>query len=226
MGIEEPVDVIPDPGLVPTPTESEADFDLPEQYTLVCIRSLNRDRPVDVAGIASGLDEIHQSSDAEIVFFPFKQDDIEISTAVTSRMTTDPSVFEETYTIAEAESIINCADAVVAMRLHSMILAAHMRTPFTPISYLPKCDQFLQQICVADSFSPFDIDGERLASNIQDNLRDQTPISDSGPQIRALEENCWTIFDQCDSQKRESDPKSAVSLALYVPVVALQQLLS
>lgn len=226
MGIEEPVDVVPDPGLVPTPTESEADFDLPDRYVLVCIRSLNRDRFVDTVGIALGLDEISQSSDTKIIFFPFKQDDIEISTSVASQMITNPSVFEEMYTIAEAESIIDRAEAVVAMRLHSMILAAHMRTPFTPISYLPKCDQFLQQIGVAESFSPFDIDGEQLASNIQDNLRDQTPISDSGPQIRALEENCWTIFDQCDSQKRESDPKSAVSLASYVPVVVLQQLLN
>lgn len=228
LGVEEPVDVVPDPGLVSINSENIEEFNIPDNYVIVSLRPVHRGS-VDVSGIASALDDFNKSHDYEILFFPFQiggGKDIDFSKVVMGEMETESIIIDRSYTIGQAELIIDHADAVVGMRLHSIILSAHLRTPFTAISYGVKCRAFLEQIGVQNWFVWSDIDEHKLSDSIQDNIQKQTPIPESEEQIRALEEDCSTIFSTFESQSRDRSFTSYLVLVLCIPILLLKYIMS
>ncbi|WP_311173077.1 polysaccharide pyruvyl transferase family protein [Halobellus ordinarius] len=227
MGIDEPIDVVPDPGFISEPEQNRR-YTLPEQYILICIRS-GEGLPsnVDIAGLSSALDSLNSQTNNTILFFPFhriREGDRAFSEKVAKEMDTDAVIFDQEYDIADAEFIISNADAVIAMRLHSMILSASQRTPFTPISYTPKCDAFLEMIEVSKSIDYDSIKSEELVNSVMENLNGDTPISQSEDAIKGLEEDCWEMFEHCDDQDREAgSSRPFLHLLTYIPRVVLKE---
>jgi len=217
MGVKEPVEVVPDPGFVSTGTDSIDEFDIPKEYILVNIRYVAKGS-VDRSAIASALDDFNSSSNHKIIFFPFHRGegkDTKISEEIIQEMKTRASIFDEEYTIGQVESIIKNADAMVGMRLHSMILAAHMRTPLIPISYNIKCDSFLEQIGVQDWFKWSDINERKLSAKIVENTKNESSMASIEEKIESLEKNCTEILPTCDSQCRNSSLLSYIVLIPY-----------
>jgi polysaccharide pyruvyl transferase WcaK-like protein len=225
MGIDDPVDVVPDPGLMFTGSDDLNNIDLPEKYILVSVSPTEKN--IDITGIATGLDKFNQGTEYEIIFFPFHivdGTDKKLSNEIIESMETDATVFSQPYTVEQAEAIIDDAGAVVGMRLHSLILAAHMRTPFTAISYNPKCELFLKQINVEQYFDCTDVNGTALTNSIK-NIEDQEPIPASLPHIEALEKEAPLILSKCESQSRSAAMLSYPILVLYTAVTVIQYLL-
>lgn len=222
MGFTGPVDVAPDPGFVAEEDNINRSR-IDDPYILVSVRSTPDSLgKVDLEGLVSGLDTLNRQIDHSIIFLPFHRSDgadIEFSAHVVDQMETDAQVYDDEYSISEAESIIGNADAVVAMRLHSMILSTSQRTPFTPISYAPKCDKFLRRIGVSEPLKHNSIDGDELASSIVKNLREKTPISQAEEEIESLEQASWEMLDLCEQQFQTTSYRSVISLILYLPVL-------
>lgn len=226
MGIDDPVDVVPDPGLMPTGTGELNGIDLPHKYILVSVSPTQKN--IDVDGIATGLDKFNKNTEYEIIFFPFHivdGTDEQLSNRIIDSMETDASVFSQPYTVGQAESIIDRAGAVVGMRLHSLILAAHMRTPFTAISYNPKCELFLEQIGVDHCFECTEVDGEALLSRLNKNIEQNEPINLSFQHIESLEARSSLILSECESQNRNNTVFSYPMLAMYTIVAMIKYLL-
>ncbi|MGA3513587.1 polysaccharide pyruvyl transferase family protein, partial [Lactiplantibacillus plantarum] len=54
-------------------------------------------------------------------------------------------LLDASVTFHDIMSVLKQCDYVVGMRLHSLILACMLQTPFTGISYDPKIDRFLER---------------------------------------------------------------------------------
>lgn len=229
MGIEEPVDVVPDPGLVSVDKASINNFSLTNKYILVNVSPSTNG--IDVVSIASALDDVNRSTQLEILFLPFHisdRVDIKIANEIIDNMATDAKVISDEYTLGEAEKVISQAEAVVGMRLHGLILAAHMRTSLIGISYSPKCELFLEQIGIENYHYCDNIDEAELSEDILAAVEQDFLQSCSVPYIKHLESKVSNIISICESQKREVNTStrffSLIVLLFYMPVTVFQVL--
>lgn len=229
MGVPEPIDIVPDPGFVTENNQVNSDLGLPDQYVLVSVRSLpGGGRAVDVSGLAKGLDKINKEFPHQIVFFPFQRgenSDEEFALDIQRKMNTRSYIYKNKYSIPEAEKATSGADAIVAMRLHSKILAAHTRTPFTPITYAPKCEGLLDLLNISDSIEYSHIDSDKLAEYLRRNIENKYPIPQSVEMIETLEQDCRKILEKCDEQRRGSSFASILFLFAILPVIVLKQII-
>ncbi len=85
----------------------------------------------------------------KVVLLPFQYPaDLEVSQQIADAMTEEAEVFDgkEALTPREIMTIMDAADFVFGMRLHSLIMAAVTKTPFASLSYDPKVRSFVQQL--------------------------------------------------------------------------------
>lgn len=223
MGISEPLSVLPDPGFVNTGPPKEISPNLPDQYVIVSVRHVEwKENDVDISGIAEGLDKINKENPHSIVFLPFHRGvDEEFSKKIMREMQTESQILTQEFSISEYEYIISTSDALVGMRLHSMILAAHLRTAFTPISYHEKCDGFLELIGIDECIEYDSVDSCQLFNKVQKNLDTDAPYSKDSVNnaIESQEENCSKILKSCELQDRPHSRLQWLNLLIYLPVV-------
>jgi polysaccharide pyruvyl transferase WcaK-like protein len=94
---------------------------------------------------AAAADRLICESGARIVFLPMQwPDDLQAARLVASRMKQPCGLLEGKYGTEELLSIVGSLDLLVGVRLHALIFAAVMDTPFVGVSYDPKIDSFLE----------------------------------------------------------------------------------
>lgn len=226
MGIDPPVDIVPDPGFVDEPETGDVSYEFPEKYVLVCVRPVNHGNStssVDVQGLTRGLDIINETHPHSMFFYPFHRGkDVNFSQQVISEMETEATLINTDHTIAESESVIANADAIISMRLHSMILAAHKRTPFVPISYAPKCRLFLDMIGVDEFLTHDSISEQVLSEMVEDSITSGVPIVNCKTQLKQMEDDCHTLLSCCDNQDRVKSIAAIGILSIFLPIAFLE----
>ncbi len=97
--------------------------------------------------LAKGLDEVCAKYELTPLWIPLKHpEDIQISKTVADKMKTRSYVLERDCSAEEIVGIVSECQAVVAMRLHSMIYASAKCVPAIGISYDPKVSGFAKYI--------------------------------------------------------------------------------
>lgn len=90
-------------------------------------------------------DFISRELESDILFIPFHgEDDIEESLKIIKLMDERAHIIKGSYNPKELMSIIKRLNLLVGVRLHSLIFAAAVGTPFCGLSYDPKIDGFLK----------------------------------------------------------------------------------
>ncbi len=226
MGITGPIEIVPDPGFLPElKTSSNNEHIIPGEYILVCGNDLS---DIENSEISVSLDRINRKFEEQIIFFPFNRaephSDLAFSRKVMKEMKTEAEIFQDCYNICEAESIIKDANAVIAVRLHSMILSAQCRTPFTPISYNRKCDALLDRLGLEGYLHHNNIEKEKLIDSIEANIENDEPTSMIEPVVAQLQDECQNILPSCESQSRDRNIIAIFGLILVIPIVIITNL--
>jgi polysaccharide pyruvyl transferase CsaB len=89
--------------------------------------------------IARAVDLLSEKHGAQVVFVPFQRpDDVEAAVSVIRRCRTAPVLLGGGYDLGTMSALFGRCAAIVGMRLHSLILAAHLAVPFLAVPYDPK----------------------------------------------------------------------------------------
>lgn len=100
---------------------------------------------LQVSAVATILDELAAGGQI-IKFLPFHEpQDRQLAEQIASLMRSRPQIMSQNLTAAEVIGEISVCEALIGMRLHSLVMAAAAGTPFGGISYDPKINSFCQQ---------------------------------------------------------------------------------
>ncbi|WP_199616801.1 polysaccharide pyruvyl transferase CsaB [Paenibacillus alkalitolerans] len=170
------VNVVPDPvmGLGMARNERAEAVDIPTVG--VSVRFWREDRN-DLDTIAAGLALLLQRSDARVTFLPFHlPSDAAASRYVADKLAELGADKERIHMHEGAEhpsdmlKEVSRCDALIGMRLHSLIYAATAFVPPIGVSYDPKIDQFLRRLGEAPAGSTESLSAEVLADLALDRI--------------------------------------------------------
>lgn len=134
----------------------------------VSVRYWNENRS-ELAALADSLNGIAADRDVEIRFLPFHlPSDVKASEDVIERLSdaaraASVSVRDVTHPQDMLAEVSAC-DAIIGMRLHSLIYAASQHVPMIGISYDPKIDQFLHRLDMRSSATTERFDSTAVAA--------------------------------------------------------------
>lgn len=156
-GVDRQIDVLADPVFSydhDEPTDGLPDLvadGLGEDAIAVALRAPPGE-PLDETGIAVALSDTAADLDARVVFLPFHvrrsgaPSDVSVARRVAERMGEPAIVCASELTFQQLLAAIDRADVLVGVRLHSVIFAALVATPFVGLPYAPKCESHLRKI--------------------------------------------------------------------------------
>ncbi len=135
--------------------ESITEFERP--VTGICLRSF-KDMPKDyILKLSGTLDELIDKLNIEVLLIPLKvPDDTQMCVNVLSLMKNKGRVLEGKYSPQQMLGLTSSLDAVIGMRLHSLIFSASSCVPALGISYDPKVRAFCDDAgfeCLDPDFS-------------------------------------------------------------------------
>jgi polysaccharide pyruvyl transferase CsaB len=162
-----------DPAFALTPVEkSQArqalqDFGVPENAALVGI-SVRQAQGLKAAEFARLGDRIYQKLGREVVFLVMQDpEDRALSREIQEKMEA-PSYLVETPNRPETMlGIIGCLDALVSLRLHTLIFAAKQRVPMVGCVYDPKVASFLQSLEMPSCGTPAQMTADSAFAALQ-----------------------------------------------------------
>lgn len=133
------------------------------------------DRRVDVSSLAESLSTVATERDVPVVFVPFHvhrrsaPSDVRVSRRVASRLSegVETLVWDEGLTHDQLLRAIDRSRLVVGMRLHSIIFAANVRTPFVGVPYSPKCVSHLERLRASAEFACDDVESAALTEEMR-----------------------------------------------------------
>lgn len=121
---------------------------IPREATLVAVvvrpsRLLDR-----MAGeIARAIDLLSERYGAAVVVVPFQRPmDVEAAVAIIRRCRSAPVLLDADHDLAAMTALFRRCAAVIAMRLHALILATTLNVPFLAIAYDPKVSALLASV--------------------------------------------------------------------------------
>jgi polysaccharide pyruvyl transferase CsaB len=201
------VSVVPDPvmglGLRLGITESQHDEAVDKPRVGVSVRFWREDRK-DLDAVAEGLARLLARTDVMVEMLPFHLPaDLEASRYVADRLAESGvganrvRVHEGTEHPSEMLCEVARCDALIGMRLHSLIYAATAFVPPVGVTYDPKIDQFLRRLGEAPAGSTESLSPDVLADHTIEKLQ----IIDDGKKVWS-EQKRGTI-ERIQQQSRE-----------------------
>lgn len=119
--------------------------------------------------MAALCDEIFQKYHKNILFVPMQiPHDINISREVIAIMNSPACILDQQVTSEELMSVIGAADFVIAMRLHTLIFAAHMDVPFMGLVYDPKIRYYIDAFSMPNGGDVENLDLNALLKTVDD----------------------------------------------------------
>ena len=121
--------------------------------------------------LAAALDRLVDEHDADIVFLPFQQsgrgleNDAHAATLVAARMRRvgRRAVIHTEYTPQERMGILATCDAIIGMRLHSVVFGAATGVPVVGLAYDPKVARLMEELGIGNlAIDLRDIDTDRV----------------------------------------------------------------
>ncbi|RZT21553.1 polysaccharide pyruvyl transferase CsaB [Fictibacillus sp. BK138] len=148
IGLRNEMELVPDPVLGFHLEEPKSNWYQQQDFTKPVLTVSVREWPTTndfKKKIAEALDDFIRRGN-EVVFIPMhdKHDD-DTSREILAMMNEKAYVAPFDASIEEKVSIIGLSDMLLAMRLHALIFAGIMNTPFLALSYDPKIDAFSEQ---------------------------------------------------------------------------------
>jgi polysaccharide pyruvyl transferase CsaB len=148
IGLSKEMELVPDPVLGFHIDDARSSWYEAQGFTKPVLTVSVREWPTSIdfkSKIAAALDTFIQGGN-EVVFIPMhdKHDD-DTSREIMGKMKEKAHVAPYDASIEEKVSIIGLSDMLLAMRLHALIFAGIMNTPFLALSYDPKIDAFSEQ---------------------------------------------------------------------------------
>lgn len=175
VGLKQPITIVPDPvlGIDPPSKGSNwlAEQQIEQPIIAVSVRNWPTTEPYQEK-MAEALSAIAQSG-YTIVFVPMHSaEDGQASQEVANLMTVESVIAPTDASIHEKIAIIDAAQLLVGIRLHALIFAAVVHTPFIALSYDPKIDAFAQ-ICeqpIAGRINEPSFQADALLERMQEKL--------------------------------------------------------
>lgn len=159
IGVKGNITIVPDPVLGIDVVQQSSDWFTEQQFTQPTVTVSVREWPTDKAykkKLADALTVIGKEGYA-IVFIPMHgAHDLTTSEEIAKMMDCTSTIAPHDASIHEKIAIIQQSDLLIGIRLHALIFAAVVNTPFLPLSYDPKIDAFA------------DICGQPLVGNIDE----------------------------------------------------------
>lgn len=178
IGLKNRIDLVPDPVLgIPLRSQTSPWWDS-KSFSGTVITVSVRDWPTTVnfkGKIARSLDHATQNG-ADIVFVPMHgEHDDQVSREVAELMKSDSHIAPFDASIEEKIVMIGKSNLLVGMRLHALIFASVMDTPFLALSYDPKINAFaeISGQPVAAHVSEMGWDGDSLYEHITSKLENE-----------------------------------------------------
>ena len=106
-------------------------------------------------------DDIVETYDAEILFVPTVQSDLEGYQQISEMMSSSSSIASYSPDYRVSYNAISSSKLLIGMRLHSQILATMAGIPIVPISYCGKVKSYLKEIQLEDYY----LDVEKLSTS-------------------------------------------------------------
>lgn len=177
MGLDRnKIEVVPDPVLgleLPDRAEAPVRADSELKTVGISVRYWEESRR-ELDAIAEGLVQACTKTPLHLRFLPFHHpSDNEASSYVLQKLEKEIAAVGGTVSLCEdaihpqqmLREVAEC-DALIGMRLHSLIYAAGRRVPLMGISYDPKIDHFLERIHCKPAGSTLTLEGGRVAAEL------------------------------------------------------------
>jgi polysaccharide pyruvyl transferase CsaB len=106
---------------------------------------------------------------ARVALLPFHPGlDLPLCESIHDRAPAETAIVPPAVRPDEALAWVGEMDVLIAMRLHALIFAASMGTPFLAVSYDPKIDAFAEAMGEAPAARADDLDAERVLERLRD----------------------------------------------------------
>jgi polysaccharide pyruvyl transferase WcaK-like protein len=182
-----PIEVTADPAFALTPAP-EAEIDACRGLCLtgddrprigVALRPWGSNVAAQTVEYARLVTALEETCGARVIFIPMQlPGDAEFSQAVARQSGRSFDAIANSCTPAALLGIVGELDAIVAMRLHTLIFAARMAVPPYAMSYDPKVDALMQRLDLADSIAPWTgFTAENCAHRVNQLLKERTERS-------------------------------------------------
>lgn len=180
------IDVLADPVFGYDRVETAAalpptiDDALSEDAIAVALRA-PADGELDATAIAGALSEAAAERDARVVFLPFHcrrsdaPSDVTVARRVAAHQDDAGTVCTTELTYRQLLDAIERADVLVGMRLHSVVFAALVGTPFVGLPYAPKCASHLRRLGARADLDCRDVSTATLGEEIRTRWREGMP---------------------------------------------------
>ena len=149
IGVKEKIAIVPDPVLGIDIVQQASDWLTSQQFTKPVVTVSVRDWPTTnhyKQKLAQALSFIGKQG-YEIVFIPMHgSHDLITSEEIAGLMDCESKIAPHDASIHEKIALIKESELLIGIRLHALIFAAVVNTPFIPLSYDPKIDSFAE-IC-------------------------------------------------------------------------------
>lgn len=207
IGVKEAIDIVPDPVLgIDLMQESSSWFDR-QQFKKPVVTVSVRDWPASNAykqKLADALTAIGKTG-YEIVFIPMHGAyDFTTSEEIADLMDGDSHIAPHDASIHEKIAIIKESDVLIGIRLHALIFAAVVNTPFLPLSYDPKIDAFAA-IC-----------GQPLVGHIEENQWEAEDLTKMfGQMANHLAEEKEQLSAKVSPHREQAQNTARAALAVF-----------
>lgn len=167
-----------------------------------------------ISKLAKACDNIADTG-KEIIFIPMQfPSDIAVSKKVASMMKNKSYVLTKRYTPAEMLGIVGRVDAMVSMRLHTLIFAAVKNIPMIGIIYDPKIEYYLKELDMPEGgdVRKEKLDSDKITSitlDIFENMNKYKNVLKSKADImtKKADENDILLAHQLDIIRKEKERK-------------------